>query len=325
MPAANRTYWLTTACRIARKDNTLVIDRGADSRVLPIEDVRDLIAAAPVEVNTSLISLLNHHRIDIHFLNYYGDYTGSLLGADTSTSGTTVAAQVRLADDPTTSLPIARALVDAAGFNVRRVIGRDLLTAAYATLKTGLTSATSSTEIMAAEGNFRRCAWEALDTKLPEWLQLDGRSRKPPRNAGNAFISYVNGIVYSRVLSALRLTPLHTGVGFLHATLQRHRHTLALDLAEVFRPVFAERLLLRMSGRRQLKEHHFEANVNQAMLSETGRRLVIEAVREEMLTTVAHRTLKRDVSYEELIYLDALQLVKTCLEGHAFSPFRIWW
>ncbi len=325
MTAAHRTYWLTTPCRILRKDNTLVIDRDTGSRTLPIEDIRDLVAAAPVEVNTSLISLLNQHDIDIHFLNHYGDYTGSLLGADTPTSGTAVAAQARLAADPEASLPIARALVDAAGFNIRRVIGRDLLTAAYGTLRTGLASAASNAEITAAEGDFRCCAWEALDTKLPEWLQLDGRSRQPPRNAGNAFVSYVSGIVYSRALSALRLTPLHTGIGFLHGTLQRHRHTLALDLAEVFRPLFAERLLLRMAGRRQLKEHHFEANVNQAMLSDAGRKLVIETVRDELGVTVAHRALGRDVAYEELLYLDALQLTKTCLEGHSFNPFRIWW
>jgi hypothetical protein len=113
--------------------------------------------------------------------------------------------------------------------------------------------------------------------------------------------------------------------GHPHTVSAGTRHTLALDLAEVFRPLFAERLLLRMAGRRQLKEHHFEANVNQAMLSDAGRKLVIEAVRDELGVTVAHRSIKRDVAYEELLYLDALQLAKTCFEGHTFSPFRIWW
>jgi CRISPR-associated protein Cas1 len=80
-----------------------------------------------------------------------------------------------------------------------------------------------------------------------------------------------------------------------------------------------------MAGRRQLKEHHFHTNLNQAMLNDTGRKLVIQTVRDELGTTVAHRTLNRNVAYEELIYLDALQLTKTCLEGHTFSPFRIWW
>jgi hypothetical protein len=74
---------------------------------------------------------------------------------------------------------------------------------------------------MGAEGTFRRSAWEVLDTRLPEWLQLGGRSRRPPRNAGNAFISYVNGITYARMLTAVRLTPLHSGIAFLHSTMER--------------------------------------------------------------------------------------------------------
>jgi CRISPR-associated protein Cas1 len=323
MPAASRTYWFTTPCRIRRKDNSLLIERVEGDPVgIPVTDVRDLIAAAPVDLNSSVISLLNQHHIDV---NHYGDYTGSLLGADTATSGTTVTAQTRLAADPGEAMPIARALVDCAAFNVRRVVDRKLLTGPYTTLTASIAGATTPVELMAAEGNFRRSAWEVHDSILPDWLQLNGRSRQPPANAGNAFISYVNGMIYARTLTALRLTPLHTGIGFLHATLQRHRHTLALDLAEVFRPLFAERILLRMAGRKQLKPHHFDTDTHHAMLTDAGRKLVIATVRDDLGTTISHRTLQRSVAYDELIYLDALQLVKTCLEGHSFSPFRIWW
>jgi CRISPR-associated protein Cas1 len=178
---------------------------------------------------------------------------------------------------------------------------------------------------MGAEGTFRRSAWEVLDTKLPGWLQLSGRSRRPPANAGNAFISYVNGIVYSRVLTAVRLTPLHTGLGFLHSTMERHRHSLVLDMSEVFKPLFAERLLLRMTGRQQLKPAHFDSGVNQAMLSDLGRKLVVQTVRDELAVTVKHRALSRNVAYEELLHLEALQLTRTCLEATPYRPFRIWW
>jgi CRISPR-associated protein Cas1 len=178
---------------------------------------------------------------------------------------------------------------------------------------------------MGAEGTFRRAAWAVLDTRLPEWLQLGGRSRRPPGNAGNAFISYTNGITYARVLTALRLTPLHTGIAFLHPTMERQRHSLVLDLAEVFKPLFAERLLLRLAGRDQLKPHHFDADTNQAMLSEAGRKLIVQTVRDELATTVQHRSLGRAVSYDELLYLEALRLVRRCLENSTYKPFRIWW
>jgi CRISP-associated protein Cas1 len=326
MPAAARTYWLTTPCRIRRKDQTLLIEReSGDAIHIPITDVRDIVACATVDINTAVVALLNTHRINVHLLSHYGDYAGSLLTSDTSTSGQTVLAQARLADDPDASQKIAADLVLATAFNVRRVIDRTLLADPYESLRKQVATAAGTEALMGAEGTFRRAAWAVLDTRLPEWLQLAGRSRRPPRNAGNAFISYANGITYARVLTALRLTPLHTGIAFLHSTMERQRHSLVLDLAEVFKPLFAERLLLRLAARDQLKPHHFDADTNQAMLSDTGRKLVVQTVRDELATTVQHRSLGRAVSYDELLYLEALRLVRRCLENSTYKPFRIWW
>lgn len=326
MPEAARTYWLTNPCRIRRKDQSLLIERDNAANVhIPITDVRDLVAAAPVDVNSAVVALLNQYGIDVHFLNYFGDYAGSLLSAEAHTSGETVLSQARLADSATARLPIARAIITACAFNVRRVVDRRLLDRPFRALTEAVEAADDRDHLMGLEGNFRRSAWSVIDTKLPEWLQLGGRSRRPPKNAGNAFVSYVNGIVYARVLSAIRLTPLHSGIGFLHATMQRQRHSLALDLAEVFKPLFAERLLLRLASRHQLEEHHFDSGVNQATLSDAGRTLVIKTVRDELATTVQHRSLGRPVAYDELLHLEALKLTRTCLEGATYKPFQIWW
>jgi CRISP-associated protein Cas1 len=321
MATAARTYWLTTACRILRKDQSLVIERVDGKPVhIPVTDVRDIVACAPVDLNTAVISLLNTYRINIHFLSYYGDYAGSLLTSETSSSGETVMAQARLAADEAASLEIARSQVLAAAFNVRRVVGRELLARPHAVLERSAAAAGTRNELMGAEGTFRRSAWDVLDSRLPEWLQIGGRSRRPPRNAGNA-----NGITYARLLTAIRLTPLHSGIAFLHSTMERQRHSLVLDLAEVFKPLFAERLLLRLSGRGQLKPQHFDADTNQAMLSDTGRKLIVQTIRDELAVTIQHRNLGRKVAYDELLYLEALQLTRTCLERTPYKPFRIWW
>ncbi len=244
MPAASRTYWLTTPCRIRRKDQSLLIERVDGSPVhIPITDVRDIVACEPVDINTAVISMLNQYRVNVHFLSHYGDYAGSLLTSESSTSGQTVVAQTRLAGDPLASLDVARAIVLSAAANVRRVIDRKLLTRPMAVLEASVAAASTREELMGAEGTFRRAAWAVLDTRLPDWLRLDGRSRRPPLNAGNAFISYVNGIVYARLLSAVRLTPLHSGVAFLA---QHYGTPAALPRARPIRSVQAP--LLRTSA-----------------------------------------------------------------------------
>ena len=52
MPAAARTYWLTSACRIRRQDQSLVIERESGGKMhIPVTDVRRTGKTASVIVN----------------------------------------------------------------------------------------------------------------------------------------------------------------------------------------------------------------------------------------------------------------------------------
>ncbi|MFF1791167.1 type I-B CRISPR-associated endonuclease Cas1b [Kitasatospora sp. NPDC058243] len=326
MPAAGRTYWLTEPCRIRREDNSIRIERPDGSPVhIPITDIRDLVTFDHVDLNTSALSLLSRHGVTIHVLDHYGNHVGHFAPAEAMSSATVVRRQVEITGDPAERLSIARALLLATAENLHWALDTDQLDPALKTLRTALPDCHDTDELMGQEGNFRRTAWAVLDTRLPTWLRLNGRTRQPPTNAGNAFISYLNSLVYARVLTALRSTPLHPAIGFLHADTDRRRNTLALDLAEPFKPLFAERLLRRAASQKYLKPSDFETEVGRAALSTDGRKKIAALVRDELATTVYHRTLKRQVSYEELIHLEALKLVRLCLENTPYKPFRPWW
>jgi CRISPR-associated protein Cas1 len=326
MTAASRTYWLTEPCRIRREGNSIRIER-ADGRLVhvPVTDIRDIVAFDHVDVNTSAISLLSRHGVTVHVLDHYGNYAGAVTPAEDMASAGVVRRQVTLTADPGTRLAVARSLVTATAFNVRWALDTSLLDAPLARIGDQLAACTDTEQVMGVEGNFRRTAWGVLDTMLPPWLRLEGRSRRPPANAGNASVSYLNSIVYARVLTALRCTPLHPAIGFLHADTDRRRNTLALDIAEPFKPLFAERLLRRAAAQKALSEADFESGAGHASLSVRGRKKVAELIRDELAATVYHRGLRRKVSYEELIHLEALKLVRLCLEDVTYKPFRPWW
>lgn len=326
MTAASRTYWLTEPCRIRREGNSVRIERADSSPVhVPVTDIRDLVIFDHVDLNTSAISLLSRHGVTIHVLDHYGNYAGAVTPAEDMASADVVRRQVTLTADPGTRLAVARSLVTATAFNVRWALDTSLLDGPLARIDDQLAACTDTGQVMGVEGNFRRTAWGVLDTMLPPWLRLDGRSRRPPANAGNAFVSYLNSIIYARVLTALRCTPLHPAIGFLHADTDRRRNTLALDIAEPFKPLFAERLLRRAAAQKTLSEADFESGVGHASLSARGRKKVAELIRAELAVTVYHRGLRRKVSYEELIHLEALKVVRFCLEDVSYKPFRPWW
>ncbi|GAA2110100.1 type I-B CRISPR-associated endonuclease Cas1b [Streptomyces synnematoformans] len=326
MAAAGRTYWLTEPCRIRREDNSIRIERPDNSPVhIPITDIRDLVAFDHVDINTSALSLLSRHGVTLHVLDHYGNHAGHFAPAESMASAAVIRRQVEITADPEQRTAIGRALVLAAAENVRWALDTDHLDPALHTLRTALPDCTDSDTLMGQEGNFRRTGWAVLDTQLPAWLRINGRTRRPPTNAGNAFISYLNSLIYSRVLTALRATPLHPAIGFLHADTDRRRNTLALDLAEPFKPLFAERLLKRTAHQKHLKPSDFETDVGKAALSKNGRKKVAALAREEFATTIYHRSLKRQASYEELIHLEALKIVRLCLEDKPYKPFRPWW
>ncbi|ARQ70734.1 type I-B CRISPR-associated endonuclease Cas1b [Streptomyces marincola] len=326
MPAVGRTYWLTEPCRMRREDSSVRIERPDGSPVrIPITDIRDLVAFDHVDVNTSALGLLSRNGVTLHVLDHYGNHAGHFAPSESMTSASVVRRQVELTADPDQRADVGRALVLATAENLRWALDTDLLDTALNTLRTALPDCKDSDSLMGQEGHYRRTGWAVLDTMLPAWLRLNGRTRRPPTNAGNAFISYLNALVYARVLTALRTTPLHPAIGFLHADTDRRRNTLALDVAEPFKPLFAERLLKRVAGQRALKTSDFETEVGRASLSKDGCKKVAALVREELATTVHHRSLKRKVSYDELIHLEALKIVRLCLEGRPYKPFRPWW
>jgi CRISP-associated protein Cas1 len=326
MTAVSRTYWLTEPCRIRREDNSVRIERADSTPVrIPVTDIRDLVTFDHVDINTAAVSLLSRHGITVHVLDHYGNYAGAVTPAEDMSSAEVIRRQVALTADPGVRLAVARGLVAATAANIRWALDTDLLDGPLNRLGEQLAACSDTGQVMGVEGNFRRTSWEVLDTILPPWLRLAGRSRRPPANAGNAFISYANSISYARVLTALRCTPLHPSIGFLHADSDRRRNTLALDIAEPFKPLLAERLLRRAAAQKTLSETDFESETGHASLSAQGRKKVAELIRAELAVTVHHRSLRRKVSYEELIHLETLKLVRLCLEGIPYKPFRPWW
>ena len=178
-------------------------------------------------------------------------------------------------------------------------------------------------EVMGLEGNIRQVYYEAFNLILNDF-QMEGRSKQPPQNEVNALLSFGNMMCYSFCLRAIHQTQLNPTISYLHSPGER-RYSLALDLAEIFKPILIDRTIFKVLNRKELQNKHFNTSLNKCVLNEAGKKVFVKAIEERMSETIQHRSLKRNVSYRHLVKLECYKLSKHLLGMEEYKPFKMWW
>jgi CRISPR-associated protein Cas1 len=179
-------------------------------------------------------------------------------------------------------------------------------------------------QIMAIEGNVWDVYYQSFNKIFPEEFHFDKRTKRPPENMINCLISFGNSLVYSTVLTEIYNTQLNPTISYLHEPFER-RFSLALDISEIFKPLLADRVIFKLINKRIIEERYFIKKLNCTLLNDEGRKLFLEYYDEKLKTTIKHRTLGRNVSFQRLIRLECYKLIKHLLGVKKYSPFVIWW
>lgn len=177
---------------------------------------------------------------------------------------------------------------------------------------------------MGIEGNIRKKYYEAFNIIINQEVNFEKRVKHPPDNMINSMISYVNTLVYTTVLSEIYHTQLTPLVSFLHQPGER-RFSLSLDIAEIFKPLIADRLIFSMLNKNQITESDFKTDLNFIYLKENSRKKILQEYDTRISKTIRHRVLGRDVSYRYLIRLELYKLVKHIIGEKDYEGFKIWW
>jgi len=332
------TYYLFNPGRLSRQDNSLrftpVDEQGRElpAKYIPVEGLENLYVFGSLDANSALYTFLGKQRISVHFFDYYEHYAGSFQPKEYLLAGKMQVEQTRAYLDPKRRLHIARALVDGASANMLRNLryyagrGRslDALIAAIEQYREGLAGVRDVPALMGLEGNCRQTYYSAFDHILHEF-EMGGRMKQPPGNEVNALISFGNMVCYAQALDAIYHTQLNPTISFLHEPGAR-RYSLALDLAEIFKPILVDRTIFTLVNKREIQAKHFDNALNGCFLNNTGKQVFLKALEERLKETIQHRTLNKKVSYKYLIRLECYKLVKYILAMEpAYKPFKIWW
>ena len=322
-----KTYYLFNPGQLERKDNTLKFTPVAEEdgngepctgqpRYLPVEDVNEFYVFGSLRANSSLFNFLGQKDIAVHFFDYYENYTGSFMPKDSLLSGRMLLAQTSAYQNKKKRLLIAQKFIEAAAYNMVKNLqyynrrGKDMeevmeLIKGYASK---LSETASIQELMGTEGMIRQTYYDAFNLILNDF-EMGNRTKQPPLNEVNALISFGNMMCYTLCLRAIHQTQLNPTISFLHTPGER-RYSLALDIAEIFKPVIIDRVIFRVLNRKEIQEKHFDRKLNRCLLNQTGKKIFVKAIEDKLIETIKHRTLNRNVSYRHLMKLECYKLAK---------------
>ena len=324
-----KDYYIFKSGRISRKDNSVFLETNEGNIPIPVEEVDSLYLFGEIDLNTKAINFFAQKGIVIHFFNYYGWYTGSFCPKENLLSGEVVVRQAEHYLDNEKRMQIAREFVKGAmhGFiyNLKRY--PEVENEIFRTFETYTNSVDEQTDIqalMGVEGNARELYYSTFPVITKHKLEFEKRVKHPPDNSMNALISFLNSLVYTSVIKEIYRTQLNPTISYLHEPFYR-RFSLALDVAEIFKPIYGDRIIFDLINNSQISEKHFDKDLNYCYLKEDGRKIVVKAFDEKMKTTIVHKKLKRKVSYQKIIRLELYKLIKHLLGEEIYKSFRIWW
>ncbi len=328
-----QSYYLYKSGRLQRKDNTLeIVYKDNTKKSIPVERVDDIYVMTEFDFNTTLLNFLAQYGIRVHYFNYYGFYTGTYYPKEQLVSGKLLVKQVENYTDMNKRAEIAKAFIDAASYNIYRNLnyynnrGKDVkeYMDQIEALRKQIKKCKDVEELMGIEGNIRKTYYDSWNKIINQDIEFEKRVKNPPDNAINSLISYVNTLVYTRVLSEIYKTQLNPTISYLHEPSER-RFSLCLDVAEIFKPIIADRLIFSMLNKKQITEKDFENGLNFLYIKDNARKEITKQFDLKLQTTIKHRTLDREVSYEYLIRLELYKLIKHLLGENTYEGFKMWW
>lgn len=336
------TLYVTTPDAYLRLDNDTIsvnVERELKLRV-PIHHLSSVVTFGGIGVSTPLMHRLAEDGIALVMLDANGRFKARLEGG---VSGNVLLrqAQHQRAMDPVVVIDIAKSCVAGKIKNSRHVLlrgAREAKSEADASVLSrvadnlaaslrSLPQASDADVVRGIEGEAARNYFSALNLLVREdrrqVFQLDGRTRRPPRDRFNALLSFLYSMLMNDCRSACEASGLDPQVGFLHV-LRPGRAALALDLMEEFRP-FADRLALTLINRGQLGEKDFTEREGGAVLLEgDARKTVVITYQERKQEEITHTLLAQAVPMGVVPLIQARLLARAIRgETEGYLPFTM--
>jgi CRISP-associated protein Cas1 len=336
---ANVLYVTSPEAYLSLEGENVVVKKDEHSSTrLPLHNLENIVCFNYLGASPALMGACAERNVGLCFLTPNGRFQARISG---KVKGNVLLRkkQYEVSEKNDQSVPIAASFLLGKVFNCRKVIERAVrdhamlvdvqtLAAASASLKETLTAiqgCATISDLMGFEGSAAKIYFGVFDQLIlqqREDFAFKERSRRPPLDNLNSLLSFLYTLLTNDVASALEVVGLDPYVGFLHQD-RPGRPSLALDLMEELRPVFADRLALSLVNRKQVMGKGFTQKESGGILMDDDtRKAVLTAWQERKKEEIVHPYLKERIPFGLIPHVQAMLLARF-LRGDldAYPPF----
>jgi CRISP-associated protein Cas1 len=297
-------------------------DKAGEVQEVRLLDISQVNIYGHVQITTGALGACFDREIPVAFFSHGGWFRGMAHGLP----GKNVDLRRRqIALPPERALQFARAAVSGKIRNARTLLrrnGRHVPPAILSSMKFLIASAeaaASPASLLGYEGTAAREYFSQFSSMLRPMESLPGevfgfehRNRRPPRDAVNCLLSYVYGLLVKDLTVASFLVGFDPFIGFYHQP-RFGRPALALDLAEEFRPIIGDSVVLTVINNGEVKPSDFTVRGGGVAMTTEGRRAVIAAYERRMGQEVTHPRFGYTATYRRILEVQVRLLAAAVL------------
>jgi CRISPR-associated protein Cas1 len=335
----NTLYVLTPENRLSLDGENVVVSRGqTEVGRFALHTLQGIVSFTYNGATPALMGACAARGIDLCFFSPQGRFLARTVGEERGNVLLRMA-QYRIAEDPAQSCRYARDFVLGKVYNARWVLERatrdhpqrvpvdklKLLSTQLAAALPLIDTCEDPEQLRGLEGEAAQRYFDgfgALVLQQQNDFAFTGRSRRPPLDNINALLSFAYTLLASDCAAALESVGLDPYVGFMHRP-RPGRNSLALDLMEELRAVYADRFVLSCVNQKILTAEHLQKQESGAVwLTEQGRKKFLSEWQKKKQEEIKHPFLGEKLPWGLVPYVQALLLARTIRgDMEAYPPF----
>ncbi len=320
--AARPLYVVDQGASIRKSKGRLDVRVGGEvAQSVRLIDVSQVSIFGNAQISTQVVRELFRRDIPVLWFSYGGWFSGVAHGMPSKNVELRIG-QFSFGEDR--SFDVARRMIEAKIRNCRTLLMRNGRPRPSPAIDALLEAARSVADVEAAPSllGVEGAAAKAYFTAFPTLLKPSGettdfdfstRNRRPPTDPVNCLLSFVYSLLIKDCTSTLLGVGLDPYLGVYHRP-RFGRPALALDLAEEFRPIVGDSVVVSVINNGEVSSGDFVIRAGGVALTPKGRRRVIGAYERRLSQEVTHPRFGYRVTYRRILEVQA-RLVAALFKG----------